>query len=415
MTAHTPTDISTPVLILGGKENSLSLARHLGRRGIAVRVTGQRECLGMYSRHCRQRIPIGWDVRARAFWRELLLSGDRPDLHGHIIFPCNDEAIEFVADFQDELAHHYILDGGTAAQRKALLDKRRTLELALAAGVVTPNFWSVKDEADIEKLRHGATFPLMVKPIQSHKFSRVFGQKLFIVEKDFAALLDKVRLAQAHDLEVMVIEMIPGPDDRLSSYYTYIDERGNNLFHYTKRVLRRYPANRGNACHHITEWLPETAVAGRKFFDGIGFRGLGNIEFKRDERDGKLKLIEVNARFTAAQELVVQSSMPIDLIVYCHLTGQPVPQVGDYEQLVRYWYPVRDFLAFLELRKRGQLRFAEWVTSVLPLNHVSPLYSPADPMPCFGAAGAVLEKIVRGRRQTANERTPQRYGTFTAR
>jgi len=36
----------TPVLILGSKENSLSVARHLGSLGITVRVSGPPNCWG---------------------------------------------------------------------------------------------------------------------------------------------------------------------------------------------------------------------------------------------------------------------------------------------------------------------------------------------------------------------------------
>src|SRR5205823_8370112 len=134
-----------------------------------------------------------------------------------------------------------------------------------------------------------------------------FGHKLFIVENSFDELKEKVRLVHSLGLEIIVMEMIPGPDDLLSSYYTYISGDGRELFHFTKRILRRYPLNRGNACHHITEWLPETAKMGHEFFSAIGLRGLGNVEFKRDPRDGRLKLIEINARFTAAHQLLVSA------------------------------------------------------------------------------------------------------------
>ena len=51
-------DTSAPVLILGGKENSLAVARNLGRHGIAIRVSGPANCWGMYSRYCRERFAI---------------------------------------------------------------------------------------------------------------------------------------------------------------------------------------------------------------------------------------------------------------------------------------------------------------------------------------------------------------------
>ena len=390
-------DTRTPVLILGGKENSLSLARHFGRLGIPVRASGPANCWAMYSRYCRERFPIPHGQDFGAFWEDLLLSEANNRLDGHIVLACSDEALEFLARRRDRLAPRYILDDADPALQEALLDKRRTLELAQAAGVGTPKFWTIKSHADLEPLKDSVLFPVMVKPIHSHKFTRVFGCKLFIVERSFDELSRKVRAAQEHNIDVMIVEMIPGPDELLSSYYTYVDKAGNNLFHFTKRVLRRFPMNRGGACYHITEWLPETAELGQKFFKAVRFRGLGNIEFKRDLRDGQLKIIEVNSRFTAAQELVVRSGAPINLIIYCYLTGQAGPQFKEYRQFLRYWYPLRDALAFLEMRRRGELSLAGWLRSVLPYRHVFPLWDWGDPMPSLGAAGAALQQAVRGR------------------
>jgi predicted ATP-grasp superfamily ATP-dependent carboligase len=254
----------------------------------------------------------------------------------------------------------------------------------------------IRSLADLEPLQGLARFPLLVKPVHSHKFARMLGQKLFIIEKSFAELSDKVVLALALDLEVMVVEMIPGPDDLLSSYYTFVGEDGRRLFEFTKRVIRRYPVNRGNACYHMTEWLPDTAKAGREFFDKIGLKGLGNIEFKRDPRDGKLKLIEVNARFTAAHELLVQAGAPIDLVIYCELTGQAAPQFEAYERGKRLWYPLRDFLAFLELRAKGDLDLGGWIRSLALRDYVSPLWSNRDPWPAAGAALANIGRLFRG-------------------
>ena len=390
-------DTSTPVLVLGGKENALSLVRHLGQKGMPISCSGPSNCWGMFSRYCQESFQIPYGRPATSFWRDLLLSEGSSRLHGYILLPCCDDAIEFVAEYNTHLATHYILDDGQPDLRQALLDKRQTLELARQAGIDAPQFWSAETDDDIEVVRREANFPLIVKPLHTYKFSRIFGQKFFVVEKDFKKLVEDIRLAQSHDLPVMVAEMIPGPDTLLSSYYTYIDKNGTNLFHFTKRILRRYPVNHGGACYHITEWLPETAELGRQFFERIGFTGLGNIEFKRDLRDGKLKIIEVNARFTAAQELIVHSGAPIDLIVYCHLTGQQVPKFSEYTQHLRYWYPLHDFLSFLEMRRKGDLTFIGWLKSFLPYRLVSPLHRVADPLPSFKAFGAIIEKIVRSR------------------
>lgn len=389
---------TAPVLILGGKENSLSLVRNLGRHGVTVRVSGGDSTWGLYSRYCSERFRIPRGQIADTFWRALLLDPDSHQLDGHVVLPCSDEAIEFVSANREQLGARYRLTDETTDLQSSLLDKRRTLELAQAAGVATPKFWSVDNNTDLQLLRSQIQFPVIVKPILSHVFISAFGRKLFIIERGFDELEEKLKLCRQHDLEVMIVEMIPGPDDLLSSYYTYIDMEKRALFKLTKRIIRRFPLNRGGAYSHATEWLPETAVQGQKFFEGIGFTGLGNVEFKRDLRDGKLKIIECNARFTAAHELLVQCGAPIDLIVYCHLTGQRTPKFTRYRENVLYWYPFRDFLAFLQLRRLGQLSFRGWIRSLRGFQQiVFPLWNRRDVRPLVGVALAIARRLLRGR------------------
>lgn len=384
-----------PVLILGGKENALSLTRSLGRVGIRVGVSGPPDCWGIYSSYCSERYYFSRNTDPKVYWQNLLLGPNPVIRERHILLPCSDNAIEFLAENEAELRQRFVFDGGQAGQRLDLLDKRRTLEMATSAGIATPKFWPVSRGEDFSENIADMQFPLIVKPHNTFKFAQVFGRKFFLVQFDLNELTEKVREAHANNFDVSIVELIPGPDDLLSSYYTYIDDDGECLFHFTKRIFRRYPMNCGGATYHATEHLPETAAEGLKFFKNTEFRGLGNIEFKRDLRDNKLKIIEVNARFTAAQELAVRSGMPIDLVVYCDLTGQSIPDVRSYEDDLRYWYPVKDFLAFLELHRLGQLSFFNWVRSFNPRRNVSPLFDLGDLKPAFGAVGALFGKAVR--------------------
>jgi predicted ATP-grasp superfamily ATP-dependent carboligase len=385
-------DVSRPVLLLGGKENSLSVVRHLGRLGIDVRVSGPPGCWGLYSRYCRQALKVPKDVPQSVHWKRLLLERDTR-FDGHILIALSDDALEFLADHRDALKQRYLLDDVDPELQKAFLDKQAILDMARKAGVGAPQYWPVTTAADIEKLDGRIRFPVMAKPRHSHKFAKAFGRKLFIVEDSFEQLEERLRMALDRGLEMMVVEMIPGPDDLLSSYYTYIGRKGEQLFDYTKRVIRRWPVNRGNACHHESVWLSETAEAGRRFFQAVGLKGLGNIEFKRDLRDGELKIIEVNARMTAAQELVRRAGVPIDLVIYCHLTRQPIPHARQARDGLRMWYPFRDFLSALSLFRARQLGLPGYLMSLPLCLPVLPLASLGDPLPMFGAFAAFVGRL----------------------
>jgi len=279
----------------------------------------------------------------------------------------------------------------------AMLDKQKTLELAKDARCPIPAFYNIDSIEDVESIMDTVMFPAMIKPLHSHLFQRHYLWKKYLVANNKDELRDRVKTLLDKDLELMVTEMIPGSDDLQSAYYTYMDDQGNELFQYTHRIIRRYPKNSGNGCLHITEWIPETAEMGQRFFKGIDYRGMGHIEFKHDLRDGKLKIIECNPRFSAAQAIVVKSGLDMAYIIYCHLTGKPLPEDTSYKDGVRRWMVVLDILSFCELRRFGELTFIGWLKSIKGPPLVFPYFSMDDPMPFIARIWSDFSGVVSRR------------------
>jgi D-aspartate ligase len=384
------------VLILGGQENALAIVRSLTARGVPVSLSASQSCWALRSRHCDRRYVVPPGESAADYWENLLLANTDVGLDGSVLFACSDEAIEFMSARRDQLARRYVLDDHVASQQVAMLDKSETIRLAAQVGIPTPKQWPVRQVSDVDAILPILDFPILLRPVHSHKFQRVFRKKLFIV-RDASELRAKVVEVASHELQMIVCELIPGPDDLLSSYYTYIAPNGQHLFHFTKRIVRRSPPNFGLGSYHATEWLPDTAEMGKRFFCGIGFRGLGNIEFKRDPRDGQLKLIEVNARFTAVQELLVRAQMDIAWIIYRHVTGGVVPTVNGFKEDLRLLYFLDDFDSYRDLRLLGQLSFLSWVRSVAR-PQVLPYFSLDDPKPALAKGWDTLQTRVLKRR-----------------
>jgi len=130
----------------------------------------------------------------------------------------------------------------------------------------------------------------------------------------------------------------------------------------------------------VTEWDEEVAELGLHFFRSIGLRGVAYVEFKRDERDGSLKLIECNHRFGASIELLRAAGIDLPLLTYERLVGRRVKRVDVYREGVRLWHPVDDARAFLAYRRRGSLSFSGWLRSLIHALHV-PVFRWDDPKP----------------------------------
>jgi D-aspartate ligase len=393
-----------PVALLGGLENALSVARSLTRRGIAVHAAGDPAGPVRYSRHRKTFRPVTGDLHAG--WHDWLSEGH---LAGALVLPCSDDALEFVAHQRVGMVARGLVpiesDDGAVL---AMLDKDRTYDVARAAGIAAPRTVRLHDRDDLERAIDEIGVPCALKPVHIHEFARHFRRKA-IVARDADVLRAAFATTDRLGLAMILTEIIPGPEDRYCSYFTFVTPDGGFLFDFTKRKLRQYPPGFGGGTYHLTEWADDVAEAGRRFLQAAGVRGLGNVEFKRDPRDGQLKLIECNARFTAANELVRRAGVDIAWIVYSRMTGRPVGEVGRARDGVRMWYPIQDTMAFLETRRAGELTLGAWVRS-LAHRQTFPLWAATDPLPSLIEISSVPRRILgklRARRNPSRSSSPE--------
>jgi D-aspartate ligase len=390
-----------PGLILDGGANALSVARDLGRMGVSVFAIGPRDSVVKHSRYC-QWIPIDEGEDA---WAEFLLGPESDHLTGAVVLACGDAAIQVLIRHRRALLERFRLDLSDPTAQAAMLDKLATYRHARAAGVPTPGFWEVGSREQVLALRDSLVFPLLVKPRLSHVFESRFGRKHVIVHT-FEQLLAPVDAALRARTDVLLMEHVPGPDDLLCSYYTYLDEQGRPQFHFTKRIIRRFPAGMGTACYHVTDWIPQIIPLAQRLFDHVGLRGLANVEFKLDARDQQYKLIECNARFTASDCLVSASGFGLARFVYNRLIGRPQPPLENYKRGLRLWDPARDWSAYRELRRAGRITFWRWLTSVLHRQTFA-YFRWSDPMPALARA---FKPVGRSLKRLANLLRPRQTG-----
>jgi predicted ATP-grasp superfamily ATP-dependent carboligase len=381
----------TPVILLGGEAIALSIARSLSPLGIPVFSLDLPTSYTRHSRFCTW-IRLSYpQCDLEPVWLQWLLREGKRNYRGAILFPCCDDGLELIARNRQILSEDFILPEANDALTLAMLDKEQTAEVAASAGVPTARLWHAGSIDDINNIIPFLTFPCALKPRHSHLFKKYFYPLKLLVARNADELLDCYRKVEPYGLEMIISEIIPGSDSDYYSYYTYFDETGTPLFHFTKRKLRQYPPEFGQWTYHISGWYPDVAEAGLKFFRDAGLRGIGTIEFKRDARDGKLKLIECNPRFTLAIELLKFCGIEWALFVYCRLTKQTLPQVEISRKEVRVIRVFGDMLAFRQLRKSGLITWGKWLTSIAHRQHFQ-YFRWSDPMPTLVRITPILHR-----------------------
>jgi D-aspartate ligase len=391
-----------PVVLLGGGYNALSAARSLGRAGCAVHH-GLDAGAGSFPK--ASRFVTSWmqpssPAYAVADWMSWL---GRSVPEGSVVIPCSDPALELLAHHRSDVIALGMLPAEADSQLVlSMLDKEVGYELARKAGLRVPRT-EVVDDLE-QGLAAAASFalPFAIKPRQSHRFLRMgdLSPKAVVVRRR-VDLEPQLRRILDLQLPVLLTEVVPGPEHDYCSYYGYVDSTGRRLLHFTKRKLRQYPAGFGSGTYHVTAHCAEVLEIGRALFDAVNLLGLGNVEFKRDERDGGLTLIECNLRLTAATELLRRAGADVADLVYRRALGVDVDALVEYRAGLRQWLPVRDLLAVRQAPAEGVSRMGPWAADVAHRQSF-PVLDSRDLGPSRVNAAEVSRRLVRaqaGRRR----------------
>lgn len=391
-----------PVIVAGGAANALFIGRSLGALGVRVYGLGVLPAAAA-SRFVRA-LPVPEDGEPEDRWAEYLLGPRAEPLHGAVLVAGSDVGITVIARHRAALLERYRLDISDVDAQLTLLDKLSTYRAATAAGVPTPRYWCVDDAEDLERQRDEYVYPVIVKPLLSHRYqAKLPAWGKFRVARDFDELRAVHDEVTAAGLAVMITEQIPGPDTLLCSYNTYLDTSGSPMFDFTKRTLRRFPPGMGLGSHHLSDWNPEVKEVAMRLFKHVGLIGMANAEFKRDTRDGQLKLIECNARFTDAAPLWGAAGFDMARHVYFRALGEPSELPSSYRPGQRMVYPFNDLRAFRVLRARGELSLGAWLKDMAH-RQVWPFFRLDDPGPALVRARARVAPFVRARTRRLRRR-----------
>ena len=370
----TPAGDLPPVYLLGGRLNALSAVRSLGERGVEVTVLDDHGegHLAAKSRHCHRYLDTPLDASSSQWWLDVLSKEGA----GAVVFPCSDVGLEFLARNRLDLVNAGCLP--IEADGDALitaLDKEATYRRARALGISAPSTVRIRTSDDLALAVSDLEFPFGVKPASQHRFWEALRRNpaLFaawldhpkgVVLDDKEQLLRLVEPLVELGIEVLATEVVVGPDDNYCSYYTYLDASGLPLFHFTKRKPRQYPIHFGQGTYHVTKWLPDVADVGLRMCQGLGLRGICNVEFKRDSRTGELRLIECNARLTATDALERKAGLDLPWIAYTRAIGTTDVVASEFKDGLCQWVPLLDLKALVAYRRAGELTTTKWITSL---------------------------------------------------
>ena len=386
-----------PAFIAGMGSNGLGFLRSLGRRGIPVVALESWKDPGMYSRYCVPLVVPEPGENETALLDLLQELGEAVSVRS-VLIPTSDAFILFVSKHQRELAANYEFNVADYEAVLTLANKRLQYEYAQAQGIETP-LTLYPAELAIKEIALEMDYPCVIKPYFSHLWRQQMGNRRGKVAEIHTPqeLIDTYFELRKTGLELMVQERIAGGDDQLFGVLTYLDRWSEPKATFTKRKLRQFPRHYGDGSLTVGVEEQEVVELGLKLLQGLRFRGAASVEFKRDSRDGRWKLMEINPRSISQTYHAVVSGVDIPRIAYQDSLGLQTEGASTFREGVKWLDVEKDFKSLLESQRAGDLDLGVWFRSWRG-ERCFAYFTRDDPLPAFlGLASSLWAGLRRGR------------------
>lgn len=384
----------TPAIVLSMCVNGLGVARSLGRHGVPViGVTHRRDDPGVHSRYvCR----LWRHEPAGASLVDLMLEKRRYFDAPPVLFPTSDEMVRDLAARWDQLAGGFLVRLPDRALVEETMSKRGFAAWVERLGLPAPKTAFVDDPGQIRHVARDMTYPCVVKP-EFQSARPTSGGSLKVVRAENPEELIQAYLALSDEIPRAVVqEWIPGGDGEVFFCLQYYDDKSLPLASFCGRKIRQWPPHVGStaSCEPVVSLdLVRLTTA---FFSGIGFKGLCSMEYKRDPRDGRLRMIEPTIGRTDFQSAVADiNGVPIPYIAYCDLVGATAPKVQERRRRIKWVRLASDWASAKHYRGRKEISLLHYLRSIRPPMRPA-TWSPEDPMPLIADMRPRLRRKVRG-------------------
>lgn len=298
-----------------------------------------------------------------------------------VLFPVGDIELSVITKNKNKLEKYYHYFSDDYEKVEKFLNKRFFFETIEKYDIPRPKTYPINDKSDVEIISKKIDYPCIIKPIYSDYFRHDFKMKLFIAKSE-KELIKNYKITAAKGHEVVVQEIIPGSVRNHYGFDAFYDKKSqpNGCFMY--RRIREWPHSFGNGCMIESVIEPELEEITNKLVKKIGYHGIVDAEFKKDSKDYKFKIIEINSRCWMQNGFPTCCGINFPYMAYMDAIGKKFEKQIFNGKHVKWLYMPEDIVSSIKYLKNKQLTIKDLLKSFKGKKEYA-IFSWDDPLPFF--------------------------------
>lgn len=298
-----------------GYKHTLAAVRSLGKAGFFVVAMGSnRFSQSFFSRYCNKKLICPDPRNEEEFIQFLIeyLSKESID----VLIPIGYTTTVTISKHKKELLSYVKIPIANYESMQIASNKEKTMQLADSLNIPTPIEYYSIDSVEI--------FPVVVKGLYESGHVRYINSP------------DELRTINFN--EYLIQEYIPGEG---YGFYALFNNGIEKAVFMHKR-LREYPISGGASTCAKSVYNEELKRLGLALLRQLHWHGVAMVEFKKDSRDGKFKLMEINPKFWGSLDLSIAAGIDFPVfLVNMALEGDITP-IFQYDTEMKYRWPFPD-------------------------------------------------------------------------
>jgi len=236
-------------------------------------------------------------------------------------------------------------------------DKRKTFEFAQKFNIPIPLTFNLNTVDEINDLAKKISYPCVIKKTNYNESGVIYCNNKNELIENYSLLCRKRNGKMSLPI---VQEYIVGPG---AGYYGLYDN-GKCVGYFMHQRIHEFPITGGASTLAKSVFDTELKILGDKLLRNMNWHGVAMVEFKKDMKDGKFKLMEINPKFWGSFELSHKSGINFAYLNYLVAMQLQVPE-SKYENNVYFrWTLPYDLLWYRFVSKKQRKSFKDLKTKV---------------------------------------------------
>ena len=374
-------DRQTGVVIIGSDFQALGAIRGFTENNIPTYLIEHEVGISRFSRYVKRREKrFMLNLKSDDFPEKLIEIAKRENLKGWMLFPNSDKIVELLSIHRDQLKDWYKIPIPSWETVQKYYFKNNAYQIAKELSIPIPRMYHAQNVDDL--LSQDLNFPLVLKPTYKDDYFPVTKKKAVQVNNKQDLKREYLKMSSIIENKHIVIqEMIMGGTKNLYSFVSFFN--GSNVVAgISARRLRQHPMDFGHASTYAVSIVnTELRNMAEKILKKIGYYGISEVEFMKDDKDGKFKFIEINGRVWGWHTLAKASGIDLPTILFHHVNGLEIniaePQAG-----VKWIRLVTDVPTVINELFSGRMHIRDYFESIKGKKEYA-VFSLKDPLPFF--------------------------------